>query len=703
MNRLSPRVRRVLSVVLAALAALSLSVALIGAWVQSTLFDASTLSRRSVHALDSEAVRHEVAVQLTDQLVKSGNRQVIAFRPAAQLTVEALVDSDAFKSLFATAVRRTHASLLAGTGAKGLDLSDTLQLLASGLSLNSQAKSLDSGAPKGGSFSDTVSAVADLPFWDWRQMLVNIEGAAVVLSLACGVGSILVAYNRRKGVVRVGVAAVAGGGLAFLAILVGTRYAQQMVNDADLRRAVGDAIWAVTADLRARAVAFALMGVVVAAAAAPNERFAPDQLRSGALDRYQQIRASAWGTVALAVALVVVGLMVITWPLAASEIVMWMLGLGMVFTAARLTVGLAQRVGLPADDGQPAKRSWWGWGIAVVGVVAIAGLFSYVSVSSARASAEGAYARTCMGSEALCDRRLDQITLAGAHNAMSSPAYKGWLFAEQIESIGGQLNKGVRVLLIDAHYGRQSTVKVPGSNVNLTVTDIAAEFAVPDAEVPDAALKAKAEALAADASKVGSSPRGVYLCHNYCELGAVKMADELGAVRRFLQTNPDQVVMIVVQDAVSSKDVVKVVTEAGLLDHVARFTPGAPLPTLGELVDNDTRLVMFAERGDGDAPDWYPRAYEWFEETPYKFDQISEFNCEPNRGDAGNPLFLMNHWVGRSPPDPKLAKKANASAVLGVRVRECVSQRGRVPNVIAADFATTGDIVATAQQLTNTP
>jgi hypothetical protein len=703
MNRLSPRVRRVLSVVLAVVVALSLSVALIGAWVQSTLFDASALSRRSVHALDSEAVRHQVAVQLTDQLVKSGNRQVIAFRPAAQLTVEALVDSDAFKSLFATAVRRTHGSLLAGTGAKGLDLSDTLELLASGLSLNSQAKSLTSGAPKGGSFADTVSAVANLPIWDWRQMLLNIEGVAVVLSLACAVGSILVAYNRRKGVVRVGVAAVAGSGLAFLAILVVTHYARQMVNDSDLRQAVGDAIWAVTSDLRARAVAFALMGVVVAAAAAPNERFAPEQLRSSALDRYQRVRASVWGTAGLAAALVVVGLMIITWPQATSEIVMWMLGLGMVFTAARLTVGLAQRVGLPADDGQPAKRSWWGWGMAVAGVVAIAGLFSYVSVSSARASAEGAYARTCMGSEALCDRRLDQITLAGAHNAMSSPAYKGWLFAEQIESIGGQLNKGVRVLLIDAHYGRQSTVKVPGSNVNLTVTDIAAEFAVPDAEVPDAALKAKAEALAADASKVGSSPRGVYLCHNYCELGAVTMTDEMSAVRRFLQTNPDQIVMIVVQDAVSSKDVAKVVTDAGLLDHVATLTPGQPLPTLGELVDTDKRLVMFAERGDGDAPDWYPRAYEWFEETPYKFDQISEFNCDPNRGTEGNPLFLMNHWVGRSPPDPKLAKKANATAVLGVRVRECVSKRGRVPNVIAADFATTGDIVATARPLTDTP
>ena len=128
-----------------------------------------------------------------------------------------------------------------------------------------------------------------------------------------------------------------------------------------------------------------------------------------------------------------------------------------------------------------------------------------------------------------------------------------------------------------------------------------------------------------------------------------------------------------------------------------------PLRLLGCLGAGAGQQTTQHERGDGDAPDWYPKAYDWFEETPYKFDQISQFNCEPFRGDEGNPFFLMNHWVGRSPPDPKLSKKANAEAVLEVRLRECATQRGRVPNVIAGDFATTGDIIKTAKKITDHP
>ena len=211
-------------------------------------------------------------------------------------------------------------------------------------------------------------------------------------------------------------------------------------------------------------------------------------------------------------------------------------------------------------------------------------------------------------------------------------------------------------------------------------------------------MKAQAEKLAASASASGE--RGVYLCHNYCELGAVKMVDEMQSVRRFLESNPGEVVMIVVQDAVSSADVAAVFRAAGLLDHVVTLTPDEPLPRLGTLIDNDTRLVVFAERGDADAPPWYPHAYDWFQETKYTFDSIASFDCSANRGTEDNPLFLINHWVGRSPPDPALARKVNAIDVLDARVQQCLAERGLTPNVIAADFATTGDVVATAQNLT---
>jgi hypothetical protein len=323
-----------------------------------------------------------------------------------------------------------------------------------------------------------------------------------------------------------------------------------------------------------------------------------------------------------------------------------------------------------------------------------------VQIRDARTRAEATFEQRCLGEVELCARRLDEVTFAGAHNAMSAAAYPGWLFAEQTGSLGSQLRSGVRVLLIDAHYGRRSSVKVPGAGVPLVITDLAAEYTVPGAEVADAALRSRAEQLAAAAPIKGRAKRDVYLCHNYCELGSVRMLDEMVSVRRFLESNPSEIVTIVVQDAVSSADVVAVMEEAGLTDMVATLVPGAPLPTLGELVDSNRRLLVFAERGDDNSPAWYHDAYDWFQETVYKFDSIKGFTCAANRGSADNPLFLMNHWVSSSPPDPGLAAKANTRAVLNQRLEQCRRDRGLVPNVIAADFATKGDVVAVAADLT---
>ena len=686
---------------LACVAALGLAVGLLTAWVVSTVFDAGTLSRRAVHALDSEAVRHEVAIQLTDQLVKNGNREVIAFKPAALLTVEALVDTDAFKSIFATAVRRTHSALIAGNEAKGLDLSDSLSLLAEGLQLNTERYAADPSSTN--SMADVMTTVAELPVWGWRDRLTFVVFGALGVGLVAGVASVLVAADRRKGVVRVGIAISVGGGLIVAAITVASVISARYAIDPELRRALQEAVWAAAADLRATGLGLAAMGMVVAAAASPNERFSPERVRESLLARYQRLRSSTWGTLLLALASAMAGLWIVSDGETATRVVVFLAGLLLVFVAARLVVSLASAVAavVDADGNVQPQRRWLGWAIAVVGVSALVIGFSVVNFNSAKAAAESAAARSCLGREDWCDLRLDEVTLPGSHNSMSSPGYAGWLFAEQIEPIGGQLRAGVRTLLLDAHYGRKSSVRVPGSNVQLVITDIAAEFAVPGAELPDASIRERAEELAATAPSTGAGSRDVYLCHNYCELGSVRMVDEMVSVRRFLESNPSEIVMIVVQDAVSSVDVVAVMDEAGLTDMVATLVPGEPLPTLGELVDSNRRLLVFAERGDDDAPDWYQPAYDhWFQETVYRFESINDFTCEPNRGDADNPLFLLNHWVTASPPDPSIAAKANVRAVFEQRITQCRRDRGLTPNVIAVDFATRGDVVAVANDLT---
>jgi hypothetical protein len=60
----------------------------------------------------------------------------------------------------------------------------------------------------------------------------------------------------------------------------------------------------------------------------------------------------------------------------------------------------------------------------------------------------------------------------------------------------------------------------------------------------------------------------------------------------------------------------------------------------------------------------------------------------------------MNHWIESTPaPRPSNAKLVNTRDVLVARARECRRTRGKLPNVLAVDFAATGDVVEAAAVL----
>ena len=104
--------RRVASVVLLAVAGVMLPVVVLATWAESTLYDSESFSERAVEPLNSQAVRTELARRLTAQLVQAGNQQATDFRPAFELALEGVIDTDTFKSIFRNAVRRTHEAII---------------------------------------------------------------------------------------------------------------------------------------------------------------------------------------------------------------------------------------------------------------------------------------------------------------------------------------------------------------------------------------------------------------------------------------------------------------------------------------------------------------------------------------------------------------------------------------------------------------
>ncbi len=690
--------------VLLVVAGITFPVLILANWAGSTLYDSDTFSERAVEPLNSQAVRTELARRLTAQLVEAGNQQATSFRPAFELALEGVIDTDTFKSIFRNAVRRTHESIIEqgeGGGRQGIDLGASFALITSSLQASGGGGGNQQGASGlDNSLTDVTSRIDDLGLWDAEGIVGQITAGALIIGLGAVVGSIAFAEDRRRAVRRLGIAAVIDGLFIVGLLFVATWLVGRQIEDAQLADAIKGALGEVTDDLRLTGLWVAAYGLVVAAAAASTERrYTPAEVWNRARGWVERRRQTTWGTILLGAIGLFISLVFIQEPLGNLELLVRAAALWVGYLAVTEILGLVRVI----TAKQAERRALWPR-LATLGgaIVVIIGLVTAGFVLTTRGAAKAAQAsdeQVCNGKRSLCDLRIDQVAFPGSHNSMSSANYPGFLFAEQIGTIKEQLDSGVRALLIDSYYGVPSTARIPGQRTPIVLTDKVAQ-ATGRAEVNEDPVAAKRAAqLAAGAPKAADAQRGIYLCHSNCETGAVDIQKPLSDIKSFLTTHPDDVLMVVIQDATTPADTAAAFEEAGLTDHVATLQHGEPLPTLRDLIDSGQTLLVFAERGDPGGPPWYHNMYDWFQETTFSFTNKKQFDCTPNRGNPDAPLFLINHWITSSPPNPATGSDVNAHAVLEKRVEQCLKERGLAPNIIAVDFAQRGDLLTETQEL----
>ena len=350
-----------------------------------------------------------------------------------------------------------------------------------------------------------------------------------------------------------------------------------------------------------------------------------------------------------------------------------------------------------AEEEPPAPRRRRSRLAAVVGIAAllVAGTATaFVAGGGVEAPAQPI--TRCNGHAALCDRPLDEVVLAATHNSMSVPL-PGWVSAEQERPIGGQLEDGIHGLLLDTHYGDRLAERPHPHVLRERRGPAARERA--GRRVAGQRPGRPAPARAARVPRRGHA-RHVPLPHL---LRARRHAarDGLKDIHDFLATHPREVVVMVNQDYVKPADFVEAIDDADLTPYA--FTPprGSEWPTLREMIEDGRRLVMLAENRAGrralvparlrapDRGDAVRLRLRGGADRPGR----ARGGLPPNRGPAGAPLFLINHWVTTARSSARATpRRSTPTTRCCAASATCERVRDHLPNLLAINFYKEGDV-----------
>ncbi|KAI0293892.1 PLC-like phosphodiesterase [Multifurca ochricompacta] len=279
----------------------------------------------------------------------------------------------------------------------------------------------------------------------------------------------------------------------------------------------------------------------------------------------------------------------------------------------------------------------------------------------------------CNGHPELCDRSYGNVTFAGAHDSFAFSKDPFALARDQEVNVPRQLSLGIRLLQAQSHTGFDGLLR---------------------------------------------------FCHTNCFLfdgGTVEAY--LKHVVTFLEENPNEVLTLLFTnpEGLSFLDVWAPVFEASGASQYAYIPPQNPMPqsawpTLGEMIANGTRLVVFIDfvGKDGQTVDFILPEFGMIWETPYGITNVS-FPCSIDRIrgplDVGDQMYLINHSLnvnafgtGIILSDPLDAPITNSVISILAHSDQCVPLgNGRNPNFVLLDYVNIGEALEAVDLLNGFP
>lgn len=696
-----------MAVVLAVAAAVVAVGAIVALYLKTEVADRDRFADRAVAALDDSAVRDVVARQIVVGVVERGSPDLISARPLLETAVDAVVSTGPFRSLVRTTAQQAHSLLFDHGNAFVFDVADT------GTVVLSAVRSLAPGvAARLPAHADaTLVDLRERPFaQDTLEAADQLRRVAIVLpilALLLLVGAIATARDRGRAFARfalaLGVVATVGEIALGTArtLVVRSLDGTEEIPAGDLRAAASGLWGALLGDLEGLLLIAAVVGFVLAAGVL--SAVDPQAIRRQAARLARRPR-SRLALGARGVVLTLAGVAVLLDPALALRAIAYLAGAALIYAGStELLTALGRDRDAepePARHRLPRRR---------VAVVAAAAVLTFAGASAAAAlvlhedtiKAALAPAAGCNGLPRLCDRRLNEVLWPGTHNSMAAADVAGWTIPDQRRSIPRQLQDGIRLFLLDPHYGRvlgsgrvQTDFQAEGRNAN----KVAAELS------PDALAALDRLGVNLSARSGARGPKEVFLCHTVCELGATRFTETLAAMRTFLRANPSTVLMMILENYVTDEDLQRSFAATGTEQYVATLRRGEPLPTLQSLIDDGKRLVVFTEEPPTGSVPWLNDAFTFIQDTPLgnrSADQLAT-RCARFRGTADSPFLMLNNWVERFPPSLTANRPALTKTFLNARIARCEKARKLPVSLIAADFYEQGDLLGVARQVNET-
>ena len=251
-----------------------------------------------------------------------------------------------------------------------------------------------------------------------------------------------------------------------------------------------------------------------------------------------------------------------------------------------------------------------------------------------------AAAMLCNGHSELCGRRYDQVTYVTTHRSMSAQEL-GFVPPSQYDSISKQLSSGVRGLMLEMRLYKHA----------------------------------------------------VYLCHNLCELGHQSAFEALYNIAEFLKANQTEVVTLFLDENLDSNDLQTVFSESGLLSLTHTQPPGAPWPTLQNLIAQNHRVIVFSTSDHGAGYPWLHRFSDFAWNAATNAKRMESLICHPQSNNSSKKMMIFNNYLATPFSYELLAKHINFNPLFMNNTRACANLSGQVPNFISVDFHSLGDII----------